>query len=272
MIHYLHSLQPKLIHGDIRGVNILINDELRPVVAEFGLASVADSQATTGNASASGTRGSLRWMAPELFDPPVIENVTYRRGPASDVYAFACLVHEIYTGRPPFSREYGDAAVMFQVMKGNRPQYPVEGVLLPLHVWHLMRICWAQSPPDRPDMAKVIQKLEEMPGTPDLARTDDTSKTVLWAQHERKPTLLRFINQRTEPVHLYRLDHEGSLKSFGAIPPGRFMVRDTFVTHPWVATDAVSGEGLGRWYPEETFSLVPTKWRSLCVLTLIDNK
>ncbi|KAJ7802642.1 kinase-like domain-containing protein, partial [Mycena olivaceomarginata] len=60
---YLHS--QNIVHGDLRGGNVLINDEEHAQLADFGLAIVTD--ATLGTTSTT-RRGSSRWMASELLD------------------------------------------------------------------------------------------------------------------------------------------------------------------------------------------------------------
>jgi serine/threonine protein kinase len=71
--------------------NVLIDDGEHARLADFGLAIVTD--ATLGTTSTTSTQaGSVRWMAPELYDP---ELESKKRTKASDVYAFACLCIEV---------------------------------------------------------------------------------------------------------------------------------------------------------------------------------
>ncbi|KAJ7845613.1 kinase-like domain-containing protein [Mycena olivaceomarginata] len=60
---YLHS--QNIVHCDLRGGNVLINDEEHAQLADFGLAIVTD--ATLGTTSTT-RRGSSRWMESELLD------------------------------------------------------------------------------------------------------------------------------------------------------------------------------------------------------------
>jgi len=87
-LEYLHSQH--IVHGDLRGSNILIDEAWHAVLADFGLAVFVDATANTSHSS-----GSTRWMAPELSDPESFELGQSRRTPASDVYAFACACLEV---------------------------------------------------------------------------------------------------------------------------------------------------------------------------------
>ncbi|KAK0199421.1 kinase-like domain-containing protein [Desarmillaria ectypa] len=108
---YLHLLDPPILHADIRGAKILVNDDYQCCLADFGLALVVETQVPGSPALALG--GSTRWLAPEvlniqLFDPNYIT--------ARDVYAFGCTVIEIYTGEPPFSHLRTETAIIHKVL------------------------------------------------------------------------------------------------------------------------------------------------------------
>ncbi|KAJ6476179.1 kinase-like domain-containing protein, partial [Mycena sanguinolenta] len=86
-LQYLHARN--IVHGDLRGANILINDDWSACLADFGLSSFSDS-----NSSTSARGGSLYWMAPELLDPDRF-GYNFTRTPATDVYAFGCVCLEV---------------------------------------------------------------------------------------------------------------------------------------------------------------------------------
>ncbi|KAJ6495124.1 kinase-like domain-containing protein, partial [Mycena sanguinolenta] len=112
-LEYLHGRN--LVHGDLKGLNVLVTRSGRAVLADFGLSSVVtESKIVVFSASTVKTGGTTRWLAPELFQDG-------RTNPASDVYALACVFYEIFTGTIPFS-ELPEAAVMLRVIKGDRPK------------------------------------------------------------------------------------------------------------------------------------------------------
>jgi serine/threonine protein kinase len=62
-IAYLHQL--KVIHRDLKSLNVLVDGEGRATLCDFGLAKV---KKTTRSKSTSSGQGTPLWMAPELFD------------------------------------------------------------------------------------------------------------------------------------------------------------------------------------------------------------
>ncbi|KAJ7348096.1 kinase-like domain-containing protein [Mycena albidolilacea] len=149
---YLHS--QNIVHGDLRGGNVLIDDEEHARLADFGLAIVTD--ATLGTTSTARS-GSVRWMAPELLN----FELEFKRTKASDVYAFACLCIEIYTGDQPFWNIHHDITVALEVLKQMRPPRPSssgppDGTrAMSDRLWVTVEACWAHKPSDRPDMYEV---------------------------------------------------------------------------------------------------------------------
>ncbi|KAJ7456411.1 kinase-like domain-containing protein [Mycena galericulata] len=150
-LSYLHSMD--IVHGDLRGTNILVSDNLNACLADFGLTSVIAASTTVTSSSNRG--GSTRWLAPELMHPSAFECDRFVRTPASDVYAFACVCLELHTGRPPFSDVPEEATVLLKVvMQGERPARPDTSMSNDL--WALVTAAWAQRTRDRPDIEAII--------------------------------------------------------------------------------------------------------------------
>jgi len=122
-MEYLHSRNPPVVHGDLKGSNILVSDLGQCCLADFGLAGMMSTVQTLSSSTGNGTRGSVRWMAPELFD------FTMNSKPSTStyVYSLGCTIYEIVTGSPPFSEVKPDIAVSMRVMNGARPLRPREG-------------------------------------------------------------------------------------------------------------------------------------------------
>jgi len=147
-LSYLHD--NRVVHGDLKGVNILVTPSGTACIADFGLSSIAESKALKSTLSSLTSRGgSIRWQAPELFEGK-------QNSYLSDVYAYACVCYEIFTGKQPFYELRLDGAVMLQVIQGARPSRPENSHELTDHMWELMKDCWAAAPAARPPMTTVV--------------------------------------------------------------------------------------------------------------------
>ncbi|KAG8862603.1 hypothetical protein FRB96_001162 [Tulasnella sp. 330] len=80
---HLHA--NNIIHGDVKGFNVLLNPQVLPLLSDFGMAKVIKDDFMT-SAGMKGA-GSLRWMAPEsLQEAP--------RTPKCDIYSLGMTIVE----------------------------------------------------------------------------------------------------------------------------------------------------------------------------------
>ncbi|KAF9257183.1 kinase-like protein [Marasmius fiardii PR-910] len=161
---YLHSL--KVVHGDIKGANVLVDARGVCHLADFGLAITTAETTALFNSTTSATKGSLRWMAPELFNLGIGDLMGAGEEKPNelgrDIYAYACTVLEIITGKPPFP-DLIDTMVMFQVaVNGARPPRPTAVTWCPDNIWALVQLCWAQQICLRPAASGVHSYLERL--------------------------------------------------------------------------------------------------------------
>ena len=112
---YLHEAKPSIVRRDLKSVgitalisnsrayittkymvNITTTDERSACLADFGLASVEDSQTVTLSSESGGrTTGTPRWQAPELLDSQLVDLAGWGKNSlASDVYSCACVCYE----------------------------------------------------------------------------------------------------------------------------------------------------------------------------------
>ncbi|KAF8680700.1 hypothetical protein AX14_004496 [Amanita brunnescens Koide BX004] len=140
---YLHGLNPPVIHGDIKGSNVLINDNGRACLSDFGLGRLMEVSGFTTKQ----VGGTCRWMAYELIYDDDEEPTQQSR--ETDMWAFGMTILEVFTGKAPFSHLTYDASVIFYIVKDRKPRQPTE---IKDELWSFLCRCWRQDPRERPTM------------------------------------------------------------------------------------------------------------------------
>ncbi|KAF8629574.1 hypothetical protein AX15_003384 [Amanita polypyramis BW_CC] len=143
---YLHDHSPPVVHGDIKGSNILIDDSGKACLSDFGLGRLVEARGFT----TKHVGGTCRWMAYELVcdDGDELVKLTTQ----SDIWAFGMTILEILTGKLPFSHLNYDTSVIFYVVKNRKPHQPPE---VGGDLWAFLGRCWDQDPQKRPN-ANVV--------------------------------------------------------------------------------------------------------------------
>ncbi len=109
-----HAHQVGVIHRDIKPSNILLCDNGKIKVTDFGLAKVVqqkDGASTVTQARA----GTLYYMSPEQIKG--LKNVDIR----SDLYSLGMTLYEMLTGRVPFDKTDSDFTIQRQIVDGEIP-------------------------------------------------------------------------------------------------------------------------------------------------------
>ncbi|KAG6776741.1 hypothetical protein POTOM_016528 [Populus tomentosa] len=143
-MEYLHS--QGVIHRDLKSNNLLLNDEMRVKVADFGTSCLeTQCQETKGN------KGTYRWMAPEMIK----EKHCTRK---VDVYSFGIVLWELTTALLPFQGMTPVQAAFAVAEKNERPPLPAS---CQPALAHLIKRCWAANPSKRPDFSFIVSALEK---------------------------------------------------------------------------------------------------------------
>ncbi|GJM96406.1 hypothetical protein PR202_ga13237 [Eleusine coracana subsp. coracana] len=168
-VEYLHSLaQQTFIHRDLKPSNILLGDDMKAKVADFGLVRLApaDGKCVSVETKLAGTFG---YLAPEYA-------VTGRVTTKADVFSFGVILMELITGRRALDETQPEDSMhlvtWFRRMQLNKDTFrkaidPVieldeETFASVSTVAELAGHCCAREPNQRPDMGHAVNVLSTL--------------------------------------------------------------------------------------------------------------
>mmetsp|Transcript_113525 Transcript_113525/g.222612 ORF Transcript_113525/g.222612 Transcript_113525/m.222612 type:complete len:293 (+) Transcript_113525:60-938(+) len=159
-IQYLHTFTPKIIHRDLKSLNLLLaaplsshRDKPHVKVSDFGLSRMQDSAGGDWG-KMTVAAGTHHWMAPEVFQGSNYDEMV-------DVYSFAMIMFEIICREIPFEEEE-PAEVGHIILKGTRPDLEAVPPDCPPALRDLMIRSWAQAPQMRPPFDVILPELEPL--------------------------------------------------------------------------------------------------------------
>jgi serine/threonine protein kinase len=148
-----HAHKEGVIHRDIKPANIIVGDEDRIKVADFGLAKVKQEFAVTAT---KGTAGTLYYMSPEQFRG--LKEVDNR----GDIYSAGMTMYECLAGKLPFGTEDSYFTIAQQVVHGQVPPPETLNTQIPGGLVAIVKRMIACEPQDRYQNAEdVVKDLEE---------------------------------------------------------------------------------------------------------------
>ncbi|KAM7252320.1 hypothetical protein ACFE04_024203 [Oxalis oulophora] len=97
-----HDCVPAIVHRDVKSNNILLDEEMKPRVADFGLAKTLKRDVGCVEAGGmSRVAGSYGYIAPEYA-------YTLKVTEKSDVYSFGVVLLEVISGKRPNDASFGE--------------------------------------------------------------------------------------------------------------------------------------------------------------------
>jgi len=171
-MNYLHS--KNIMHRDLKSHNLLVGENWKVKVCDFGLARSAPSDEDGGGGGGGGGGNNLmtivgtnEWMAPE-----VAMGENYDK--SADVFSYGMVIYELITrDKPPVRKLNQSYAFDGNVHKASIPADT------PPALWDLLLRCAAQNPSDRPDFKAVVEALkkiiEGLPAAGEASKSRGTS-------------------------------------------------------------------------------------------------
>lgn len=181
----------RIVHRDLKPSNVLLGDDGRLRVADFGIArELAPSQLHV-----TGRHGTPAYMAPECWRG--------RSGPEADVWALGTLLFELLAGHRPYASEEASTDQLRALLADPHPPpgLPV-GLDVPEEIPALIREMLSKDARARPAAREVAHQLHEAargeeprragpkPSLPGLAAYEEVHEPVFFGREREVATVL----------------------------------------------------------------------------------
>lgn len=161
-----------IIHRDIKSDNIMVANDGRVKIMDFGLAKLKSSIGVTKTGS---TVGTISYMSPEQIQSAEVDQ-------GADIWSFGVVLYEMVTGQLPFPGEH-EAAVMYEILNEQPKAVEFFRSDVPENLQVLLSLLLQKDRAKRiPSAEEIIKRLKRSP-TETSASAVEKSMAVLYFEN-----------------------------------------------------------------------------------------
>ncbi|XP_068673854.1 atrial natriuretic peptide receptor 2-like isoform X2 [Montipora foliosa] len=193
-MQYLHSVDIKF-HGHLTSSNCVVDSRWVLKITDHGLREFKSSNdlLSARRANYELDYSKLLWTAPEIL------RQSYNRhkgSPEGDVYSFGIIVHELESRNLPFIEcRLDPEEIVGRVLAGSNPPFrpPLTVNTANENLQMVMKMCWKETPEDRPDFWEIRKLLKKLYG----GKNNIVDK-IIYMLEEHSLNLEKLVEKRTE--------------------------------------------------------------------------
>ncbi|KAL4073457.1 kinase-like domain-containing protein [Scleroderma citrinum] len=157
-LFYLHThVSGPIVHGDLKGMNVLISMEGQALLTDFGHSHLANSSFSMTVDPPRG--GSWNWLAPEN-----VESELYSITLPGDVWAFGMTALELFSRRKPYHDASNVPSILLRILRGppGRPNDECTNCRMTDAWWDVCNMCWERDISLRPEIPVLKTMIEQL--------------------------------------------------------------------------------------------------------------